>query len=67
MTYLRETSSHFCRSLIEGSAVVPPPLPGNAAVAELAKTAAQQARSHFPAGLWQSVEVMPDRANGCVN
>jgi Ni,Fe-hydrogenase III small subunit len=52
------------RSLIEGSAVIPPPQPGNDAVAELAKTLGQQARAHLGRSL-AIREIDAGSCNGC--
>ena len=52
------------RSLIDGSAVIPPPQPGSAAVAELAKTLGQQARARLGRSL-AIREVDAGSCNGC--
>jgi Ni,Fe-hydrogenase III small subunit len=52
------------RSLIEGSAVIAPPQPGNAAVAELARTLGQQARARLGRSL-AIREVDAGSCNGC--
>jgi len=52
------------RSLIEGSAVITPPLPGSAAVAELAGTLGQQARARLGRSL-SIREVDAGSCNGC--
>jgi Ni,Fe-hydrogenase III small subunit len=52
------------RSLIEGSAVIAPPQPGGAAVAELAKTLGQQARARLGRSL-AIREVDAGSCNGC--
>lgn len=52
------------RSLIEGSAVIAPPQPGSAAVAELAKTLGQQARARLGRSL-AIREVDAGSCNGC--
>jgi Ni,Fe-hydrogenase III small subunit len=52
------------RSLIEGSAVIAPPQPGNAAVTELAKTLGQQARARLGRSL-AIREVDAGSCNGC--
>ena len=52
------------RSLLEGSAVIAPPQPGSAAVAELAKTLGQQARSRLGRSL-AIREVDAGSCNGC--
>ena len=52
------------RSLIDGSAVIAPPQPGSAAVAELAKTLGQQARARLGRSL-AIREVDAGSCNGC--
>ena len=52
------------RSLIEGSAVIAPPQPGKAAVAELAKTLGQQARARLGRSL-AIREIDAGSCNGC--
>ena len=52
------------RSLLEGSAVIPPPQPGNDAVAELAKALGQQARDRLGRSL-AIREVDAGSCNGC--
>lgn len=52
------------RSLIQGSAVIPPPQPGNDAVAELAKTLGEQARARLGRSL-AIREVDAGSCNGC--
>jgi Ni,Fe-hydrogenase III small subunit len=52
------------RSLIEGSAVIAPPQPGDTAVAELARTLGQQARARLGRSL-AIREVDAGSCNGC--
>jgi Ni,Fe-hydrogenase III small subunit len=52
------------RSLIDGSAVIAPPQPGSAAVAELARTLGQQARARLGRSL-AIREVDAGSCNGC--
>lgn len=52
------------RSLIQGSAVIPPPQPGNYAVAELARTLGEQARARLGRSL-AIREVDAGSCNGC--
>jgi Ni,Fe-hydrogenase III small subunit len=56
--------SLLIRSLLEGSAVIAPPEPGSAAVAELAKTLGQQARARLGRSL-AIREVDAGSCNGC--
>ena len=52
------------RSLIEGSAVIAPPQPGNAAVAELARTLGEKARARLGRSL-AIREIDAGSCNGC--
>jgi hypothetical protein len=52
------------RSLIQGSAVIPPPQPGHDAVAELARTLGEQARARLGRSL-AIREVDAGSCNGC--
>src|SRR4249920_743560 len=52
------------RSLIQGSAVIPPPQPGNDAVAELARTLGKQARARLGRSL-AIREIDAGSCNGC--